>query len=130
MPGLPAPKPDRHRRRPQSPAKSRQEKQPAPVPRLRLAWSRAIVDQNCTSAPPAPAEIPHVRSTAAMRARAGMTDPVRVPVALDTLLRTSAHSQSGSLPSREYYRPAPDLVPVPEPTLGQRFLHWITGIIS
>lgn len=132
MPGLPQPRPERHRRRPQTPASPRAARQAAPAPRLRLAWSRAIVDQNCASVPLAPAEIPNVRSTAAMRARAGMPDPSRTHIALDPLLVPSAHAEPIPAVHREFYRPAPDPdpIPAPEPTFAQRCLQWLTAIVS
>jgi len=132
MPGLPPARPDRHRRRPQAAAQSRVDRLAPPAPRLRLAWSRAIVDQNCASGPPAPADIPNVRSTAAMRARAGMPDPSRTHIALDPLLARSAHAEPIPPVHREFYRPAPDPdpIPAPEPTFAQRCLQWLTAIVS
>jgi len=59
MPGLPKPRPEK----PQRPVA------PPPPERMRLGWSRGIVDE-VRGVNPLP-RIPNVRSTAALRARAG-----------------------------------------------------------
>lgn len=129
IPGLPKPKQERHRRRPKATAQAEKVRQPDAQPRPKLVWSRSIIDQNCVAAPAAPAEIPNVRSTAAMRARAGMATNSQSPIALDPLLASAPHPVARPNFARDIFRPAPGLVPGPEPSLGQRLLHWITGIL-
>jgi len=130
-PGAPKPYQERPRFRPK-PAPRRVATPPVEPPvRSRLAWSRAIIDQNCNTAPAMPATIPPVRSMAALRARAGtpadMVAPHPGEPPLDPVVARPFRPDA-----RDLFPPTLDPAsnPGPLPLLGHRLKDWIKSIFK
>lgn len=131
MPGTPKSYVERPRRRPKVVRQPEPPSTVEPAVRARLAWSRAIIDQNRGAATVDAASIPPVRSMAALRARAGTSENTYAPLPLEPLLATPAVEARRPV-AREIYRPAlePVPMPAPPPSLGQRLKAWINGILD
>ncbi len=131
MPGAPKPYQERPRFRSKSAPRRVATPPVEPPVRARLAWSRAIIDQNCNSAPATPASIPPVRSMAALRARAGTSANTASPHPEEPRL-----DPVGAAPlrpaARDVFRPTLDPASNPAPLLllSLRLKGWIKSIFE